>query len=81
MEWVQKISSLPIGYSKVNYEGKSYGVSRADFNEGRSIKVYAKDLGGNHFISFNYYCTSTSNLLKPCEMSSEDVIHFLEHYT
>ena len=43
-------------------------------------EVYAKALGGSHFISFNYYLTSTSQLLKPCEMPVEEVIHFLKYY-
>ena len=80
MDWIQKIKTLTTGYSEVNYEGRRYGLSRTDFNSGKSIKIYAKELGGNHFISFNYYCTAKSNLLKPCEMPEREVIDFLEHY-
>jgi hypothetical protein len=80
MDWIQKIKTLATGYSEVNYEGKRYGVSRTDFNDGKSIKIYAKELSGNHFISFNYYSITKSNLLKPCEMPEREVIHFLEHY-
>lgn len=80
MDWIQKIITLPVGFSEVNYEGKRYGVSRTDFNNGKSIKVYAEELGGKHFISFNYFFTTRSNLLKPCEMPEQEVIHFLEHY-
>ncbi len=79
-DWIQQIKSLPTGYSEVNYEGKRYGVSRTDFNTGKSIKIYAKELGGTRFISFNYYSTGKANLLKPCEMPEREVIHFLEHY-
>lgn len=64
MDLIQKMKALPSGYSEVTYEGKKYVVSRRDFNSGKSIKIYAKELGGNHFISFNYYFTAQSNLLK-----------------
>ncbi|MEO7523118.1 MAG: peptide methionine sulfoxide reductase [Ferruginibacter sp.] len=81
MDWIQKIEILPTGYSEVNYKEKRYGVSRTDFNHGKSIKIYAEELGGNHFVSFNYYHTSQSGLLKPCEMPEEEIIHFLEHFS
>ncbi|MEO8770517.1 MAG: peptide methionine sulfoxide reductase [Ferruginibacter sp.] len=80
MDWIQKIKILPIGYSEVNYKERRYSMTRTDFNEGKSIKVYAQELGGSHFISFNYYLTTKSGLLKPCEMPEQDVIHFLENY-
>ncbi|MEO6669047.1 MAG: peptide methionine sulfoxide reductase [Ferruginibacter sp.] len=79
MDLIHKIKTFATGYSEVTYEGKKYGVSRTDFNDGKSIKIYAKELGGNHFISFNYYFTAKLNLLKPCEMPEQEIIHFLEN--
>lgn len=79
MDSNQKIKMLPVGYSEVMYEGKKYSVVRTDFNDGKSMKVYAEESGGNHFISFNYYMTSAGALLKPCEMPEYTVIHFLEN--
>ncbi|WP_339921919.1 peptide methionine sulfoxide reductase [uncultured Cyclobacterium sp.] len=73
------IHKLPIGYSEVLYAGSKYGLTRTDFNSGNSIKVYAKELGGTNFISLNYYITSSKELLKPCEMSEQKVIHFLKN--
>ena len=40
------IEKLPVGYSVVWYRKKKYGVSRTDYNDGKSIKVYAEELGG-----------------------------------
>ena len=80
MDWIKKIRSLPTGHSEVYYLGKRYGLSKTEFNAGRCIKIYAEELGGSHFISFNCYYTVRSILLKPCEMPEQDVIHFLEHY-
>lgn len=71
------ILKLPLGYSEGRYLGKRYGLTRTDFNGGRSIKVYAEALGDIDFISFNYYRTQAENLLKPCEMPKTLVIRFL----
>ena len=73
------IHKLPVGYSEVLYAGRKYGLTRTDFNNGMSIKVYAEEMGGTNFISLNYYITSSKELLKPCEMPEEKVIHFLKN--
>lgn len=62
------------------YKGKTYGVSRTDFNHGKSFKVYAEELGGRDIISLNYYITSLSEKLKPCEMPEDKVVHFLKNF-
>ena len=72
-----KIQSMPLGYSEAIYNDKRYGVTKTVFNHGQSIKIFAKELGGNDFISLNYYITSEAHLLKPCEMPEVKVIHFL----
>ncbi len=81
MKLLKYIQLIPKGYSEVFYQQKKYGVTRTDFNSGKSTKVYAKELGGNDFISMNYYITSTSESLKPCEMPSEKVIDFLLNFS
>lgn len=77
---LELIKKFPIGFSEAIYEGKKYGVTRIDFNDGKSIKVYAEEQGGTNFISLNYYITTTKTFLKPCEMPEEKVIHFLENH-
>jgi len=72
------IRKIPEGYRKVLFKGQAYGLSRKDFNQGKSTKVYAEELGGRDFISFNYYFTSHQNLLKPCEMPKSRVIDFMK---
>jgi len=74
------IEKLPVGYSVVWYHKKKYGVSRTDYNDGKSIKVYAEELGGTDFISLNYYITSKTETVKPCEMPEKKVIDFLNNY-
>jgi len=79
MSLLKYIHLIPKGYSEVLYQQKKYGITRTDFNSGKSIKVFAKELGGNNFISMNYYITRTSERLKPCEMPNQKVIHFMKN--
>ena len=78
--YLKQITKLPVGYSEVRYQNKKYGVSRTDFNNGRSHKIYAEELGGKDFISLNYYQTHKGERLKPCEMPHKKVIDFLNSY-
>jgi hypothetical protein len=78
---LDKIKQFPIGYSYAIYEGKKYGITRTDFNNGKSFKVFAQELGGSKYISLNYYLTKLGDNLRPCEMPKQKVIHFLNHVT
>lgn len=75
----KRIDQIPLGYSEVVYNHKKYGLTKSEFNKGNSIKIYAEELGGNDFISLNYYKTTSNDLLKPCEMPEEKVVHFLKN--
>ena len=77
---LSNIQTLPIGYSEVFYQDKKYGVTRTNFNNGKSIKIFAEELGGTDFISLNYYITTKTEVLKPCEMPKQKVIDFLNGY-
>lgn len=72
------IDRLPLGYSEGWYQGVKYGITKTVFNSGRSSKVFARELGGNGFISLNLYETSQQTILKPCEMPEAKVIAFLK---
>ncbi|WP_378173852.1 peptide methionine sulfoxide reductase [Aquimarina sp. SS2-1] len=71
------IKNIPNGYSEGIYNQAKYSITKETYNNGRSFKIYAKELQGNDFISLNYYVTSASELLKPCEMPAQKVIDFL----
>lgn len=77
MSLYEIIIKIPLGYSEMLYNQRRYGVTRTDFNDGKSIKVFAEELGGTNFISFNYYITTQDEYLKPCEMPEQKVIDFL----
>ncbi len=75
--WYDKLLLVPIGYSTGSFHGKTYGLSRSSFNDGRSHKFFAEELGGTDFISLNLYETQNGLQLKPCEMPERKVIDFL----
>jgi peptide-methionine (S)-S-oxide reductase len=70
MSLLVEINKLPAGYSEGTYLNKRYSITKEIFNNGKSFKIYAKELQGNDFVSLNYYITSKSELLKPCETST-----------
>ena len=59
---------MPEGWTPVNYRGRPYGLRRTSRAEGRSVAVYAEELGGADVVSTNVYRTSTGDVLRPCEM-------------
>ncbi|WP_442488886.1 hypothetical protein [Halomonas litopenaei] len=73
------LERLPEGYSEVSYRGRRYAMTRRTFNRGRSLKVFARELGGNDVVSLNGYLTARGWQLKPCEMSEHKVLDFLVH--
>ena len=75
---IEFINRIPLGYSVGIYKDKKYGITKSIFNKGKSIKVFAEELGGNDFISLNYYITEKKDWLKPCEMPEQKVIDFLK---
>lgn len=77
MTLVEHILNIPVGYSECIYKSRKYSVSRTDFNQGKSLKVFAEELGGTDFISFNLYLTQQKEHLKPCEMPKHKVIDFI----
>ena len=72
-----KIHALNDGAYDIFYEGKRYLLRKETLLEGKLIKLYAQELGGNNFISLNYYPKINKGLLKPCEMPEEKVKAFI----
>ncbi|MFT6935371.1 MAG: hypothetical protein ACJAUQ_001766 [Maribacter sp.] len=73
------VQNIPEGYSEGIYMNRKYGITKTSFNTGNSFKIYGEELGGANFISLNYYITKKHELLKPCEMPEQKVLHFLEN--
>jgi len=72
-----KLLELKEGSYDVFYQEKRYLLSKQTQLKGKLIKLYAKELGDNDFISLNYYTDIANGLLKPCEMPEEKVIDFV----
>ncbi len=73
----ERINSLSNGSTNVTYNNSKYLLTKETLQENKVIKIYAKELSGNDFISFNIYKTSTGNNLKPCEMPAKKVVDFI----
>ena len=71
------LESLPDGYSEVSYDDRRWGMTVERFNEGKSLKLFARELGGQDFVSLNFYVTGEGEHLKPCEMPEQKVVDFL----
>ena len=76
-EFYTKLLTLPNGANDVMYQNKRYLLRKETLLEGKLLKVYAEELGGNDIVSGNYYPTMKQGMLKPCEMSDKKVIDFV----
>ncbi len=76
----ERLAALPIGTSTGTAHGKRYVTTRSLFNNGRSTKLVAEELGGSDYISLNFYDLTAGPGLFPCEMPAQKVIAFLRSY-
>jgi len=77
----EMIKNLEDGAYDVLFENKRYLLSKETLLNSKLIKLYAQELGGNNFISLNYYPYIKDGLLKPCEMPKIKVINFVLNLT
>ena len=75
----EKLLALRNGTFFVNYKSSKYITTKQTIVDGKIIKLYAKELKGNDIVSGNYFSTIKNGLLKPCEMSDEKVIDFINN--
>ncbi|OQX50203.1 MAG: hypothetical protein B5M46_01195 [Epsilonproteobacteria bacterium 4484_20] len=76
-EFYTRLLALSDGTNDVRYLGKRYLLRKETLLNGKLIKIYAEELGGNDIVSGNYYPTMKGGMLKPCEMSDRKVIDFV----
>ncbi len=72
-----KLQALKDGAYDVSFKNRRYLLRKETRLEGKLIKLYAQELGGNDFISLNFYPFIKEGLLKPCEMPVEKVKNFI----
>ena len=73
----RKVLALEDGSYDVFYYDKRYLFSKQTELNGKLIKLYAKELGDNDFISLNYYPLIGDGLLRRCEMPEKKVMEFV----
>lgn len=71
------VARLPRGSSTVRYAGDRWAVTVSEHAGGRSLKVWAEQLGGTAFVSANVYLAAAGEAFRPCEMPAERVLAFL----
>lgn len=80
--FLSKLESFPVGYSEGFFKGRRYGMTMSRSKDGKRVKLFAEELGGNDRISFNlYHLSGEVARLKPCEMPEAKVIDFVEGYS
>ena len=77
IEFDKAIKKLHQGSYDVIFNEKRYLLSVQVELDAKLIKLYAKELGGNDFVSLNYYPYIRDGLLKPCEMPVKKVKEFV----
>jgi hypothetical protein len=78
--FLDRLGKLPNGFSRGIYGGSPYGVI-IDRSTSRT-KLFARELGGREIVSFNLYRTPAGEVhLRPCEVSSAQVIDFVRGFS
>lgn len=76
-ELAQLVDRVPEGWTMVVFDGRSYALTRTTRVGGRSVTIFAEELGGTDVISANIFRTSGTDQLKACEMPDVKVLEFL----
>ena len=71
------LAMIPEGHSVGHYQGRRYRVDKTSHAGGRSLKLFARDLGGTDFVSLNLYHLASGDVLKPCEMAEAKMRAFV----
>jgi hypothetical protein len=71
------IALIPEGYSEGLFQGRRYRIEKTTHAGGRSLKLFARELGGTDVISLNLYHLAAGDMLKPCEMPEAKVREFV----
>lgn len=76
-ELAQHVERIPEGWSIVVFDGRRFALTRTTRVGGRSVTLFAEELGGTDVVSANIYRTTRAHLLKSCEMPDIKVLEFL----
>jgi hypothetical protein len=68
---------IPEGHNLGMFKGRRYRVEKTSHAGGRSLKLFARELGGTDFVSLNLYHLASGDALRPCEMPEAKVRAFV----
>ena len=74
------VERIPEGWTRVQVDGRAYGLTRTTHTGGRSVSLYAEELGGADIVSANVWRLDGGAELRPCEMPETTVVRFLRHW-
>ncbi|MEP6631179.1 MAG: peptide methionine sulfoxide reductase [Lapillicoccus sp.] len=74
------VDRVPEGWTRVEVDGRAYGLTRTTHTGGRSVSLYAEELGGTDVVSANVWRLAGGTVLKPCEMPVAKVEAFLRDW-
>ncbi|MEL6465614.1 MAG: hypothetical protein AAFQ58_11655 [Pseudomonadota bacterium] len=77
-DFATALAALPEGSFHGTANGRRYIVTKSSYARGKSIKLVADELGGNDYISLNWYVLATVDLLRSCEMPETKVRAFVD---
>ena len=75
------LARIPEGWTRVWAGGHAYGLTRTTHTGGRSVSLYAEQLGGPDVVSANVFRLSGGAELRPCEMPAAKVEAFLRDWS
>ena len=71
------LESVPEGWTRAIYNGRTYGLARTTRTGGRSITISAEELGGTDLVSAYVYRSLAADHLRACEMPTAKVLALL----
>ncbi len=74
------VDRVPEGWTRVKVDGRAYGLTRTTHTGGRSVSLYAEELGGPDVVSANVWLLAGGAVLRPCEMPAAEVEAFLRDW-
>lgn len=78
VRFVTALDTLDTGHQTGHFNGRRYGVTIERPVDARVTKLFAEELGGSDYVSFNLFRVGDDQaVLKPCEMAPEKVIDFV----
>jgi hypothetical protein len=78
-DFYEKVNSIKNTTTETMFHNKKYILSKETLQNGKIVKVYASQAGGQDFISFNMYKLKEGWRLKACEMPDIKVIQFIQN--